>query len=76
MSEAQVGPKYRQIYRDLKRQIDAGELAVGDKIPSTAQLCLAYGCSATSVNMAIMLLDSEGYLHGVPGLGRFVKSDE
>lgn len=65
-------PKYRTIVADLRRKIDAGELASGDKIPSTAQLCEMYGCSQTAVNTAVLLLASENYIVGVPGLGRFV----
>lgn len=70
-----IGPKYRKIFDDLKKRIDDGELKPGDKIPSTVALCQEYGCSQTAVNTAVLLLMTQGYIVGSPGLGRFVTAD-
>lgn len=71
----EIGPKYRKIYNELKASIDDGTYKGGDKLPSTAELCLKYKCSATAVNTAVLLLTAEGYIFGSPGLGRFVTEE-
>lgn len=68
-------PKYRKIYNDLRQLIDTGALKPGAQLPSTAELCVQYECSATAVNTAVLLLTSEGAIFGSPGLGRFVTED-
>jgi GntR family transcriptional regulator/MocR family aminotransferase len=65
-------PKYRQIVRELMRQIDTGELAANAKLPSTVELCVQFNCSQTAVNTAVLLLMNENYIMGRPGVGRFV----
>lgn len=71
----EVGPKYRKIYNELKAMIDNDTLKPGDKLPSTAEMCVKYQCSATAVNTAVLLLTAEGYILGSPGLGRFVAEE-
>ncbi|MBB5871253.1 GntR family transcriptional regulator [Allocatelliglobosispora scoriae] len=69
-------PKYRQLVADIREKISSGELAAGAQIPSTAELCSQYSVSATVVNQAVLILDAEGLIEGVPGVGRFVKKKE
>lgn len=66
-------PKYRQIVREMMRQIDTGELAADAKLPSTVELCAQFNCSQTAVNTAVLLLMADNYIVGIPGVGRFVK---
>lgn len=65
-------PKYRKIVNELRRQIDTGELAAEAQLPSTVELCAQFGCSQTAVNTAVLLLMADGYIKGIPGVGRFV----
>lgn len=67
-----VTPKYRQVYQDLRDKIEKGVLAPGDQLPSGADLCASYQCSATVINTAAVLLVEAGYIVGAPGTGRFV----
>jgi GntR family transcriptional regulator len=65
-------PKWAQIADGIRAQIASGELAPGDKLPSTRELCAQHGVSAIVVRQAIDRLRAEGYVEGVPGLGVFV----
>ncbi|MEU3453615.1 winged helix-turn-helix domain-containing protein [Micromonospora sp. NPDC006766] len=66
-------PKWAQLADLIREQIASGELAPGDKLPSTAQLCGQHGVSAGVVNHAMIVLKTEGLVEGVHGLGVFVK---
>ncbi|MFB6865105.1 winged helix-turn-helix domain-containing protein [Streptomyces virginiae] len=59
---------------DLRRQIAAGHLAVGDPIPSTAKLGSQYNVSSTVVRRAVTELTAEGLLYGQAGKGVFVQA--
>ena len=65
-------PAYQEVADDLRAQIADGTLAIGDVIPSTAQLCKQYEVSATVVRAAIAQLQGEGTLRGQPGKGVYV----
>ncbi|HEX6967366.1 MAG TPA: winged helix-turn-helix domain-containing protein [Micromonosporaceae bacterium] len=67
-----VKPKWEQIVDHIRGQIESGELSPGDKLPSTAQLCKEYGVSTTVVRQAILVLQTQGMVEGVHGLGVFV----
>lgn len=69
-----VAPRYRQLVEDITNDINAGVLLPGAKLPSTAELCTQYGVSATVINQAVLVLDSQGLIEGVPGVGRFIKA--
>jgi GntR family transcriptional regulator len=64
---------YEQIAQDFRKQIRAGQLKAGDKIPSTADLMARYGVSNNVVRAAIAELKSEGLLRGHPGKGVYVQ---
>jgi DNA-binding GntR family transcriptional regulator len=66
-------PRYREMVQKITDDIATGVLTSGSKIPSTAELRVAYGVSATVVNQAVLVLESRGLIEGVPGVGRFVK---
>lgn len=66
---------YGQIAQDFRKQIRAGKLKAGDKIPSTADLMARYGVSNNVVRAAIAELKSEGLLRGHPGKGVYVQDE-
>lgn len=65
-------PAYRRLAADLRAKIEAGQLRVGDPIPSTSQMCNSYGVSATVARAAVAELRSEGVLRGQPGKAVYV----
>lgn len=67
-------PEYQRVMEDLRRQIAAGHLAVGDPIPSTAKLGSQYNVSSTVVRRAVTELTAEGLLYGQAGKGVFVQA--
>ncbi|MEU1589524.1 winged helix-turn-helix domain-containing protein [Micromonospora sp. NPDC005710] len=56
----------------IRGQIESGELAPGDQLPSTVQLKAQHGISTTVVRQAILVLQTQGWVQGVHGLGVFV----
>ncbi|MFI5925312.1 winged helix-turn-helix domain-containing protein [Micromonospora sp. NPDC051543] len=65
-------PKWAQLADHIREQIASGQLAPGDKLPSTAQLRAEHGVSAGVVRQAILVLQTQGLVEGVHGLGVFV----
>ncbi|MEU0155983.1 winged helix-turn-helix domain-containing protein [Micromonospora fulviviridis] len=65
-------PKWEQLADHIRSQIESGDLAPGDQLPSTAQLKARHGVSATVVRQAILVLQTQGWVQGVHGLGVFV----
>ncbi|MBM0226881.1 MULTISPECIES: winged helix-turn-helix domain-containing protein [Micromonospora] len=64
--------KWAQLADHIREQIASGELAPGDKLPSTAQLKDEHGVSAGVVRQAILVLQMQGVVEGVHGVGVFV----
>lgn len=62
-----AAPLHRQVADDLRRRIATGALAVGDPLPSEAQLCAAYGVSRGTVRQALATLRAEGAVGGGQG---------
>ncbi|GAB3194342.1 FadR/GntR family transcriptional regulator [Nesterenkonia suensis] len=56
----------------LRRQILDGEIAVGEKLPSEAQLIAAHGVSRTVVREALGRLQAAGLIRTRRGAGSFV----
>ncbi|MFE0593977.1 winged helix-turn-helix domain-containing protein [Micromonospora echinospora] len=67
-----VKPKWEQLADQIRSQIESGELSPGDQLPSTAQLKAQHSVSATVVRQAILVLQTQGWVQGVHGLGVFV----
>lgn len=65
-------PFYRQIVADIKRQIEAEELAVDDRLGSHRELAEHYGVSLITVKKALSELIREGFLYARVGKGTFV----
>ena len=59
-------PLYEQLYRAIVRQIQAGELKAGEKLPSKRFLCQHLTISHSTVETAYGLLMAEGYIESLP----------
>jgi DNA-binding GntR family transcriptional regulator len=65
-------PPYLQLAAIIRRQIDSGELAPGQQLPSAVSLAANFQVSVPTVRKAISLLKAEGLVTGVAGYGTFV----
>jgi DNA-binding GntR family transcriptional regulator len=65
-------PPYRQLAAIIRGQIESGELAPGQQLPSVVALAASYEVAVPTVRKAITLLKSEGLVTGVAGYGTFV----
>lgn len=65
---------YQQVYQDLRRRIEAGELPAFSKLPTVAELSLQYGVSKITTKKATDMLVEDGLLEKHPGKGTFVTS--
>jgi GntR family transcriptional regulator len=64
--------KWTELAAHIRAQVASGELAPGDKLPSTAELCAEHNVSAIVVRNVMIALKAEGLVVGVPGVGVFV----
>ena len=68
-----ANPMYRQIAEDLRGQIEAGELASGDRLPTELELRDGFNnASRNTVRDAIKWLTTLGLVETRPGQGTFV----
>ena len=65
-------PPYRQLAAIIRGQIESGELAPGQQLPSVVTLAAEYEVSTPTVKKALSLLKDEGLVTGVAGYGTFV----
>jgi DNA-binding GntR family transcriptional regulator len=66
-------PAYLQLADDLRREILAGRLAPGDKLPSATDLTRKYQVSRQVAVMALRELHHSGLIYGHAGKGTFVR---
>ena len=64
---------WRQIARDIETRIRSGSLALGDRLPTEAQLCERYGTKRYAVRKALAYLYEQRLIDGVQGRGTFVR---
>lgn len=67
--------RYKAIADDLRRRLDAGELAPGRLLPSEAELSASYAASRVTVRKALEELRNEGRVDSRQGFGWFVRSE-
>lgn len=67
-----IQAKYKEIYRELSREITAGVFAAGEKIPTELQLADRFGVTRQTVLKALDVLKHDGMLKSVRGKGTFV----
>jgi GntR family transcriptional regulator len=65
-------PQWRQVYEDIRADIEAGRLKPGDRIPTLDYLVKMYGFSSTSILKALQILQAERRIEGRSRIGRFV----
>ena len=63
---------YMRVAGMLRGQISSGNLASGMPTPSITSLCQEYGHARQTCAKAMRLLETEGLLRRVPGLGYYV----
>lgn len=66
---------YRQIYDQLRADIEQRRISVGDRLPAESELIKRHQVSAITVKRALDLLREDGFIVRRPRLGTFVVSD-
>lgn len=64
--------KYKDIYTQIKQDIESGKLKRNDRLDDEITLCKKYNCSRMTIKKALDLLVQEGLLFRKRGLGSFV----
>ena len=68
-------PASLQVADALRREIAAGALAPGDKLPSIRSLADRFGVAPMTAQSAIDILRGESLIYPSPGRGTFVRAD-
>lgn len=66
-------PKYHRVANALRREIQEGALAPGDRIPTETDLVERFKVSLPTIRQAIGVLRTEGLVEARQGIGTFVK---
>jgi GntR family transcriptional regulator/MocR family aminotransferase len=69
-------PKYEQLYRFIRKEIENDRLHSNEKMPSKRKLAIHLKISSVTVETAYAQLVAEGYLRTVPKSGYFVQPFE
>ncbi|WP_188195872.1 TetR/AcrR family transcriptional regulator C-terminal domain-containing protein [Nonomuraea sp. SYSU D8015] len=67
---------YLRIAEELRRRIASGELAAGDKVPSTRQIMREWGVAMATAGKVLARLREEGLTRAVRGVGTVVAGRE
>ncbi|MEU6092749.1 TetR/AcrR family transcriptional regulator C-terminal domain-containing protein [Streptomyces sp. NPDC047085] len=67
-------PRYSQIVAELRRRIETGELAPGDRVPSTREITKQWGVAMATATKVLTELRREGMVRAVPGVGTVVEA--
>jgi DNA-binding GntR family transcriptional regulator len=68
-------PPFQQLADELRTAIAAGELAEGQRLPSTRDLADQYGIAPMTAQSAMRVLRDEGLVVSLQGRGTFVQED-
>ncbi|MER6318630.1 TetR/AcrR family transcriptional regulator C-terminal domain-containing protein [Streptomyces sp. NPDC001581] len=68
----QAVPRYSRIVDELRRRIESGELAPGDRVPSTREITRHWGVAMATATKVLSELRREGTVRAVPGVGTVV----
>ncbi len=66
-------PAFRRIARELAEAIESGELPPGSALPSLNELAAAEGVSKSTVQRALLILESMGLIEGQQGKAIYVR---
>lgn len=72
LDEESLTPLYQQVMEEIKRGIESGVYATGEKIPSEAELSEMYSVSRITVRRAVEELVEQGLLTKRQGKGTYV----
>lgn len=67
---------YRRIANELASKIKSGDLAPGEKLPSTRQLAEQYSVHISTINRVMSILKDRELVEGYPGKGVYVAEPE
>ncbi|MCU7820713.1 TetR/AcrR family transcriptional regulator [Kitasatospora sp. DSM 101779] len=70
------GARYRRIVDELRARIEQGELAPGDRVPSTREITRQWGVAMATATKALTELRRTGLVRAVPGVGTVVAAPE
>jgi DNA-binding transcriptional regulator YhcF (GntR family) len=73
---AKIDPPYLRIVTELRRRIADGELAPGDRVPSTRQITREWGVALATATKALATLRREGLVLAKPRVGHVVSRPE
>ncbi|MFD3532924.1 TetR/AcrR family transcriptional regulator C-terminal domain-containing protein [Streptomyces sp. NPDC058664] len=65
-------PPYLAIAAELRRRVRSGELAPGDRVPSTRAITREWGVAMATATKALGVLRQEGLVRAEPGVGTVV----
>jgi GntR family transcriptional regulator len=65
-------PQWRQLAATLRAQIESGELAPGDRLPSILTLSQEYEVASVTVRKALNSLKQDGLISAASGWRTFV----
>jgi GntR family transcriptional regulator len=71
MGDEAVQP-FQRIVLDVRKKIAAGQITVGEKLPSTRELANEYGVAAGTVQRALSELRTAGVIYSHQGRGSYV----
>ena len=67
--------RYVRLAATLEKEMQSGKYPPGKRLPSIAELCIEFGLSRQTAGKALRLLEDDGLIERVPGLGYFVPED-
>jgi DNA-binding transcriptional regulator YhcF (GntR family) len=67
-------PPFARIVADLRERIESGELAPGDRVPSTREITRRWGVAMATATKALGVLRQEGLVRAVRGSGTVVEA--
>ncbi|MGK4585737.1 TetR/AcrR family transcriptional regulator C-terminal domain-containing protein [Kitasatospora sp. HPMI-4] len=65
-------PRYSRIVAELRQRIEAGELAPGERVPSTREITRQWGVAMATATRVLTELRQAGLVRAVPGVGTVV----
>jgi GntR family transcriptional regulator len=68
-------PIYRQIAEQVRRLVAGGQLSAGDALPSVRDIASVHAVNPMTVSKAYSLLESEGILERLRGVGMAVSAN-
>jgi DNA-binding GntR family transcriptional regulator len=71
LSRSSAGTLYHQVLLELTDRIESGEIGVGDRLPSEADLVVEFGVSRTMARRALDELRRQGLVRRSLDGGRF-----